>query len=233
MNILFLKDNNDPIALTEINHTLFMQGNIQAAQTIPDVKLIFAIQNEESQKQHLNHRIRLLAPDSQCVHINEKTKGSACTALMAIEYINTQDPLLILNNDEMIKTYYLEIVQDFQKKEYDAGAIVFNSIHTSCSFLKIDREIGFVVEMAEKNSISKHVTAGLYYFRQGSDFVKAAQLMIKKRPSIHGNFYIGPVFNELILNQAKILVFTMDENQYIAFNSEANVNPFNAFLEAQ
>ena len=53
--------------------------------------------------------------------------------------------------------------------------------------------------VAEKQPISRNATAGLYYFRRGVDFVRGAERMLFKNASFSGEFYVAPVYNELIL----------------------------------
>ena len=52
--------------------------------------------------------------------------------------------------------------------------------------------------MAEKKPISDNATVGIYYWRRGKDFVKYAKQMIKKNIRTNNEFYICPVYNELI-----------------------------------
>ena len=46
--------------------------------------------------------------------------------------------------------------------------------------------------------ISDQATVGIYYFRHGSDFVRFAKQMIAKDIRVNGEFYVCPVFNQLV-----------------------------------
>ena len=59
--------------------------------------------------------------------------------------------------------------------------------------------------MAEKKPISNIATCGIYWYRKGSDFVKYAKEMIEKDIRVNNEFYIAPVYNELI-NDGKTLI---------------------------
>ena len=61
--------------------------------------------------------------------------------------------------------------------------------------------------MAEKNPISNIATCGIYWYRKGSDFVKYAEQMIKKNIRVNNEFYIAPVYNELILDNKTMIPF--------------------------
>jgi hypothetical protein len=65
------------------------------------------------------------------------------------------------------------------------------------SFVRIDEQ-GHVTEVVEKKVISNEATVGIYNFRRGADFVAAAEKMIEKGARVNGEFYVAPVYNELI-----------------------------------
>ena len=63
-----------------------------------------------------------------------------------------------------------------------------------------------VIEVAEKNVISKNATVGVYYWKKGSDYVKYAKQMIKKNIRVNNEFYVCPVYNEAIKDKKKIAI---------------------------
>ena len=71
---------------------------------------------------------------------------------------------------------------------------------------------GFVTEVAEKKPISDIATTGIYYWKHGSDYVKYAEQMIANNTRVNNEFYVCPVFNELILDDGKVRVKTIDES---------------------
>jgi hypothetical protein len=50
----------------------------------------------------------------------------------------------------------------------------------------------------EKEVISDEATVGIYGFSRGEDFVRSARRMIEKDLRVNGEFYVAPVYNELI-----------------------------------
>jgi dTDP-glucose pyrophosphorylase len=63
-----------------------------------------------------------------------------------------------------------------------------------------------VSEVAEKRPISNLATVGIYYWKQGSDYVKYAEQMIQKNIRVNNEFYVCPVFNEAIQDNKKIRI---------------------------
>jgi len=138
------------------------------------------------------------------VEVDELTEGAACTALLAKELIDCKEDLLIANSDQ-----YVEYEKDnfnLIKNLTDVDAIVwsFNAVHPKWSFVKTNSR-GYITEVAEKRPISNIATCGIYWYRSGSDFVKYAEKMIEKNIRVNKEFYIAPVYNELI-EEGKTLV---------------------------
>jgi hypothetical protein len=50
----------------------------------------------------------------------------------------------------------------------------------------------------EKEVISQEATVGIYGFSRGEDYVRSARRMIEKDLRVNGEFYVAPVYNELI-----------------------------------
>jgi dTDP-glucose pyrophosphorylase len=75
--------------------------------------------------------------------------------------------------------------------------------HPKWSFAKTD-ENGIISEVAEKNPISDQATAGIYYWKHGSDYVKYAEQMIEKDIRVNNEFYVCPVYNEAIGDDKQI-----------------------------
>ena len=140
------------------------------------------------------------------VEVDQLTEGAACTALLAREHIDNDDDLLIANSDQFIE-YSPENFKTL-KEMTDADAIVytFEAVHPKWSFVKTNSR-GVITEVAEKNPISNIATCGIYWYRRGSDFVKYADQMIEKNIRVNNEFYIAPVYNQLIEDGKKLIPF--------------------------
>lgn len=191
-----------------------------------DARFICVLRREENRKHHTGAVIQLLDPKAHLVELNGDTSGAACSALMAVEQVNNDDPLVIVNGDQLLLDVDLpSVVRDFQNRQLDGGVIVFEDIHPRWSFVKCD-EKGLIVETAEKRPISNLATAGFYYFAKGSDFVVAATEMIKKDAHVGGLFYICPAYNELILRQRRIGIHRIARQSYRSLATPADVHAY-------
>ena len=147
---------------------------------------------------------RITNNNLKIVDIDRLTEGAACTALLAKEFIDCDEDLLIANADQFIE--YEQENFKMLKNLTDVDSIVwcFNAVHPKWSFVKTNAR-GFITEVAEKRPISNIATCGIYWYRRGSDFVKYAEQMVANDVRVNGEFYIAPTYNELI-NDGKSLI---------------------------
>jgi HAD superfamily hydrolase (TIGR01509 family) len=173
-----------------------------------DANYIFVVQKSHREKYNLDTLLKLITPKCTIVEVDGVTEGAACTTLLAKEYINNDEPLLMANSDQFIEWDSNEFMYKMNEQNVDGGIVTFNATHPKWSFAKID-DYGFVTEVAEKNPISNVATAGVYYWAKGSDYVKYAEQMINSNIRVNNEFYVCPVFNDAITAGKKIKTFNI------------------------
>lgn len=175
-----------------------------------EANYIFLVQKEHYEKYNLKTMLNLIAPDCKIVIVDGITEGAACTALLAKEYINNDNPLLIANSDQVLEWNSSEFMYSMAGDHVDGGIVTFKATHPKWSFAKLNDQ-GFVTEVAEKNPISDTATAGVYYWKKGWEFVAYTEKMISKNIRTNNEFYIAPSFNEIIQNHGVIKPFNIDK----------------------
>jgi HAD superfamily hydrolase (TIGR01509 family) len=171
-----------------------------------DANYIYVVQKSHREKYNLDTLLNLLTPGCKIVETDGLTEGAACTALLAKEYINNDNPLFFANSDQFVEWDSNEFMYKMQETDADGGIVTFTATHPKWSFAKVD-ENGLVTEVAEKNPISDIATVGYYYWKHGSDFVKYAEQMIEKNVRVNNEFYVCPVFNQAIKDSKQIRTF--------------------------
>ena len=171
-----------------------------------DAHFIFIVQKEHREKYNLDSMLSLLAPGCDIVDVDKVTEGAACTVLLGKEFINNDNPLVIANSDQFVEWSSLDFFYKMNEQNLDGGIVSFKSTHPKWSYAKTD-DNGFVLEVAEKKTISDIATVGIYYWKKGSDFVKYAEQMIDKNIRVNNEFYVCPVYNEAILDGLKFKTF--------------------------
>lgn len=190
-----------------------------------DAHYIFIVQKEHFDKYNLNYLLPLIAPNCDIVQVDGITEGAACTTLLAKQFINNDQPLLMANSDQLIEWNSSETLYAFNNENIDGAIITFESTHPKWSYAKIGPD-GFVCEVAEKKPISKNATVGVYYWRKGSDYVKYAEQMITKNIRVNNEFYVCPVFNEAIQDNKKFRLFEIEKNGMWGIGTPEDLNYF-------
>lgn len=155
--------------------------------------------------EHLKYFEALKGYNLNLIVLEEKTEGAVCTVLKSKHIINNDTSILIVNCDQLVQDFNL---RDFVSKAKDASVAVFNSTNPHHSYVKM--RDGKAVRMAEKEVISDNAVVGIYFYKKGSDFVKYAEQMISKNIRFNNEFYISPVFNELIGDGKELSIFEID-----------------------
>jgi len=90
-----------PSPLIEIQNKPMIQWVIDSLNI--KGRYIFIIQKEHQEKYNVKSVLNILKPNCKIIELDHVTEGAACTTLLAKEYINNNNPLLIANSDQFIK----------------------------------------------------------------------------------------------------------------------------------
>ena len=171
---------------------------------------IFIVRKEHIQEYQLDQKMKDLFPGCRVIEIDYVTQGAACTVLLAKEFINNEESLIITDCDHFfVNNKYSQLVQN--PPEDLKGIIPVLKVEgDKWSFTKFD-ENHVISEVAEKTRISEFGNLGAYYFRYGKDFVWAAEQMISRNLRFNNEFYVAPVYNMLLERGDKLMAAICDE----------------------
>ena len=175
-----------------------------------DATFIYVVQKSHRAQYNLDTLLNLITPGCKIVEVDGLTEGAACTTLLAKEHIDNDAPLLMANSDQFLEWDSNEFMYKMNEQKVDGGILTFHATHPKWSFAKID-EYGYVTEVQEKNPISDIATVGVYYWANGSDYVKYAEQMIEKNIRVNNEFYVCPVYNEGIADGKKFKTFNIEK----------------------
>jgi NDP-sugar pyrophosphorylase family protein len=185
----------------------------------------FICRKEHVAQFYLGDMLELLEPGSRIIALEHETAGALCSVLLAIDQLDRDAELLIANGDQFICAGLPEFYAACRAPGVDGCILTFTASHPRWSFAKTD-EHGRVKAVAEKRPISKQATAGLYYFRRAGDLFEAAERMIVKGLTTAGQFFVAPVYNELILDGKNITAFHLPENAMYSLGTPEDLEWF-------
>lgn len=213
-----------PKPLIDINGKPMIQVVVDNLNIVANY--IFIVQKEHYIKYNLQHLLPLVAKGCKIIQVEGVTEGAACTTLLAKEFIDNKNPLLIANSDQFIEWDSSETMYAFTNDTIDGGILTFNSVHPKWSYAKL-AEDGYVSEVAEKKPISNNATVGIYFWKMGSDYVKYAEKMIRDNTRVNNEFYICPVFNEAIKDDKKIRISMIGDEGMWGLGTPEDLKYFN------
>lgn len=213
------RENPFPIFMTEVNEKTLLEYMLEKYATLEHSDFIFCVRHEDIESMRLDAIIKCIIADAKIVTLAGQTGGAVCTALLATEFIDCNEPLLIVSVDDFMEKGLTEILSEYEKNGCDVGIATFSSVHPRYSFVRRDRE-STICEVVEKKPVSREALASFYYFKCGKDFVQSAYNAIRKERQVNGAFYISGVLNEMILAQKKICVTRIENKNFRSFKTE-------------
>ncbi len=174
-------------------------------------RFVYICQKEHLEKYALAKRLEKIAPGCAIVTVDHITEGAACTVLLAEKYIDNDYPMMIANSDQFVDTD----INDYLSAMGDNDGLIMTmpADDPKWSFIKYD-ESGYITMVREKEVISNEATVGIYNYAKGTDFVKYAKQMIKKNIRVNNEFYVAPIYNEMIEDGKKIVFKDVGEKMH-------------------
>jgi dTDP-glucose pyrophosphorylase len=196
-----------PKPLIDVNGKPMVQVVVENMMT--DAYFIFVLRRDHCHQYGMAKFLRTLTPYCSIVTIDAVTEGACCTTLLAEDYFNNDNPLLIVNSDQYVDWNKDDFYHFLNRVKSDGTILTFYSQNPHCSYV---RKVGrSVVEVKEKEVISNTATVGIYYWKRGSDYVRYARQMIEKNIRTNGEFFVAPVYNEAILDGKKITTYNVGD----------------------
>jgi len=209
-----------PKMLSEINGKLLIERSASPFLELSDENNIIAVLPKKQMVDfNLDKVLKLISSSISICSISDKTQGAACSALLAIEHLDLDTPLIISSFDQILDLDLSPLVNQFIEQDVDAGVLTFEAVHPKWSFVKVN-EHSYVTQAAEKSPISKTAIAGFYYFKKASVFVESTKHMIRNNVMHENLFYISHTLNEVILRGGKVLSLPIPKDKYFHFHDD-------------
>ena len=169
---------------------------------------IFCVKKEHEEKFKIIDHLQKIKPDCKVITIDYQTGGALETILHARQFIDNNEELIISDADHYLDWDSKNFQKNMIEKKLDACAMVFPEprYEEKSSYVTLDNN-GYVTKSAEKSRISDIALAGLHYFRNGSDFTKFADDVIKKNIKVKNEFYLSLIYNIYAEHRQKVITF--------------------------
>lgn len=192
-----------PKPLIPIHGTPMIEVVVRNLSPSEPARFVFLCQAEHLRTYAFEADLRQAAPGCEIVPVDGITEGAACTVLLAEDAIDPDDVLVIANSDQWVDRTMDVHLAALREEELDGLIMTMTATDPKWSFVRMGSG-GRVTEVVEKVPISDEATVGIYTYARGGDFVRAAKAMIAADERVNGEFYVAPVYNQLIAAGARI-----------------------------
>lgn len=198
----------DPKPLIPVHGVPMIKVIIDNLRPAQPHRYIFICQRAHDAEYGLAEKLAAWAPSCAVVLLDGLTEGAACTVLAAKEFIDSDDQLMIANSDQYVEVPVDTYLAGMNTQSLDGLIMTMASSDPKWSFVGIDEQ-RLVTRVVEKEVISNEATVGIYNFKRGLDFVRAAERMIAQDLRVNGEFYVAPAYNQLVQDSKRVGIFNV------------------------
>lgn len=190
----------------------------------------FIVDAEHLERYQLERLLNRISPGCKLTPVRQRTEGAACSVLLATSQLPPHRALMVANSDQWVETDIEAFVRTAHRDGAKGLIMSFPADEAKWSYAKTD-PLGFVSEVAEKKVISPDATVGIYYFDTIRDFNQAARQMISRNIRTNGEFYLCPVYNQLLARGAyPVKLYPISRDQMHGLGTPEDLEAFLGLL---
>lgn len=178
-------------------------------------KYSFIVRQEHIAKFNIDKKMLEFFPDANIISVEKTTRGAVETCLLAREFIQDDDAILVLDCDLEFKSceFNVLVTKSLSESVHNAngGVLVsFSSDNPRYSYA-LANSSGIVLKTAEKEVISANALAGAYFFSTAKSFLMAANQLLAKPQIEKPEYYVSLLYNTLIENGEQVRLSKTDK----------------------
>jgi dTDP-glucose pyrophosphorylase len=184
---------------------------VQAIESLGIVgRYHFVVRDDEYMPQTVD-AIHKVCYNPNIITISSTTAGAAASALLAENYINNEEELIIANCDQIMNWDSYDVLTTMRM--YDGAVVTITDNDVKHSYVKMRDNIA--IQFAEKEVISNNALTGIHYWKCAKYFFESAKRMISDdKKSANGEYYIAPTYNYLLKDGLYIGVCKIKNNEF-------------------
>jgi len=205
----FIEIEGKPMIFEAVN-TLGFEGNY-----------IFIIRKDE----YIKSKMKEIFPDSQIIEVDYLTDGPASSVMLAKEFINNDEELIVANCDQIMWWDAETVIKQIRVMDYDGVVVTYHETTPKNSYARINRR-GYVTKMAEKQVISNVSLNGIHYWKKGKYFVESTESMVEKNIRFNNEFYVSLTYNQMIEKGFKVGIYHIPNEFHNAVGTPDDLNRY-------
>ena len=149
----------------------------------------------------------------EVITMSKPTQGALATALLPIELIDSDEPVLLIPTNSVVDPKALsEFVSKMVKDGVAAGALLFKSDNPGYSYARIHNNR--VIEFIEKKVVGDMATTGVFYFKDKATLLGCAKWAFVNSQITNSQFFVAPSLNYVLTSGQEVGFSQIDEAKY-------------------
>ena len=177
-----------------------------------------------SEKTQADNNIENRRAEVQPFFHNSTTAGALCTALLPVDRLNLDLPLVVSSGDIRLEGGFDSMIREAIAQNIELAVFVVEEQNPDYAYVRTNVS-GMVIEIAEKKRISDTASTGVYFFKDPADFLQAGEWVLRNNISHDGVFYVSAAVN-LMISQARIV-------QALKISSKADFTRFKHSVQGE
>jgi NDP-sugar pyrophosphorylase family protein len=203
-----------PKPLIEFNGSTMIEYAINTLNIDGNYIFIVYKYSDENLNIKLKNILNTISEGCRIIEIDYITEGPAASALLAADYIDNDEELIITNCDQIMNWNSGKFLEFVKNSNYDGVVVTYDSNTEKNSYVRMNCDRA--IEFAEKKVISNYSLNGIHYWRKGKYFVNSTKEMINKNIRVNNEFYISLTYNQMIESGLIVSNYHIDVSEHHA-----------------
>lgn len=216
---------NLPKYMIEVKGKTLFEWSMISLKSLNNInpKYIFVVRKADKAYDFIiNEMKKFNIDDISIIEIDELTDGQATSAMLAKDYWNENEEMIVYNID----TYVEENAINLKEFKGDGFIPCFNAPGDHWSFVKTDNNLK-ALEIREKNRISDNCTIGLYYFKSCKLYEQLYNEYYSNDANLEKNEkYIAPIYNHMLTKGMDVYINVLPYNVVHVLGTPEEVEEF-------
>lgn len=144
-----------------------------------------------------------IGQEDTVLRLKGEPAGPLCSCLMAIDEIDNDEAVLVLDQTIDREIDFSRILEQFA--DADCGVVTIDSDDEALPHVLLDKDTKEIIEASQNRVLSNRASVGVYYFKHGTDLLESGKNAIRKGCSVENRYYITAAVNEMILKNSKVM----------------------------
>ena len=172
----------------------------------------FLVTNSKQEELEIRN---ILPPDAtfKIFNINRPTKGALATALLPIDLIASDEPVVLVPTNSIVDAGELrKFINQMILDSVSAGALLIESDNPEYSYARIHHNR--VIEFIEKTVVGNMATTGVFYFKDKALLLQSAKWAFVNSQILNSQFFVAPSLNYVLTSGQEVGFSVIDEDNY-------------------